>query len=94
MRSYGVLDATAAQVDPLDIYQRDHWACQLCHRAIDSAADWPDPWSAALDRIKPVSLAGEHTAGNLQASHWTCNILKGYTWGPGKAQPSTGEGQG
>ncbi|MBW5481179.1 HNH endonuclease [Streptomyces bambusae] len=90
MRGYGVLDATAAQVDPLDIYERDQWACQLCHKAIDPAAEWPDPWSATLDHIKPVSQAGEHTAENLQASHWVCNIRKGDAWGPGDREISEG----
>ncbi|UQX01768.1 HNH endonuclease signature motif containing protein [Streptomyces sp. RerS4] len=93
MRGYGVLDATAAHVDPVDVYERDQWVCRLCHESIDPAVEWPDPWSATLDHIKPVSLAGEHSAENLQAAHWVCNIRKGDAWGPGDAQPSAGEGR-
>ncbi|QEV19329.1 HNH endonuclease [Streptomyces alboniger] len=88
MRGYGALNADADQVDPFDIYERDQWVCQLCHRAMNPAVEWPDPWSATLDHIKPVAESGAHTAGNLQAAHWICNIRKGDAWGPGEAQPS------
>ncbi|MEU2794298.1 HNH endonuclease signature motif containing protein [Streptomyces sp. NPDC007100] len=90
MRDYGVLDADANPVDPLDIYERDRWICQLCHGGIGSAVDWPDPWSATLDHIKPVSLAGKHEPENLQTAHWICNVRKGDAWGPGEA-PSSAE---
>ncbi len=40
MRAYGVLIAEGDQVDPLDVYARDRWTCQLWHVAIDPAVDW------------------------------------------------------
>ncbi|GHF62544.1 hypothetical protein GCM10010218_50030 [Streptomyces mashuensis] len=99
MRGYGVLNADATQVDPQDIYERDQWTCQVCCKAINPAVEWPDPWSATLDHIKPVSLAGEHVPENLQAAHWVCNIRKGDAWGPGEAHTKAGvrgtfQGQG
>ncbi|MFF2222627.1 HNH endonuclease [Streptomyces globisporus] len=48
-----------------------------------------DLWSSTLDHIKPVAEGGAHTAENLQAAHWICNIRKGDAWGPGKAEPSS-----
>lgn len=32
-----------------------------------------------LDFVRPLSLGGEHTAKNLQASHLKCNSSKGNT---------------
>ncbi|MER6307816.1 HNH endonuclease [Streptomyces chattanoogensis] len=88
MRERGVLSAAADGIDPYEIYERDQWICQLCHQAIDSVVEWPDLRSATLDHIKPVTLGGAHTAENLQAAHWVCNVRKGDAWGPGAQQDS------
>lgn len=88
MRGHGFLGVEAESVDPHDIYDRDAWTCQLCRQEIDPDAAWPDPRSATLDHIKPVTLGGEHTPDNLQSAHWICNVRKGDAWGPG------GEGDG
>jgi 5-methylcytosine-specific restriction endonuclease McrA len=88
MRGYGTLNADAEQVDPIDIFERDQWICQLCHNPMNPAAAWPDQWSATLDHVKPVAKGGVHTAENLQAAHWVCNIRKGDAWGPGEVQPT------
>ncbi|MFF5718570.1 HNH endonuclease [Streptomyces buecherae] len=88
MRGYGTLNAGADQVDPFDIYERDQWVCQLCQRPMNPAVEWPDLWSSTLDHVKPVAEGGAHTAENLQAAHWVCNIRKGDTWGPGETQRS------
>lgn len=77
MRALGVLDANADAVDPLDVYERDEWVCQLCNRPVDRTLRWPDPWCVTLDHRMPVSGFGEHTATNLQTAHWYCNVAKG-----------------
>ncbi|MEU5048657.1 HNH endonuclease signature motif containing protein [Streptomyces sp. NPDC021096] len=81
----------ADSVDPHDIYGRDAWICQLCRQEINPDVPWPDPRSATLDHIKPVTLGGEHTADNLQSAHWICNVRKGDVWGPGGESNSTPE---
>lgn len=76
-RAQGLLDADADRVDPFVIYERDNWTCQLCLQPIDRGLQWPNPWTATLDHIKPVSRQGPHSESNLQAAHWICNLQKG-----------------
>ncbi len=77
MRALGVLDAAADPVDPLDIYVRDGWTCQLCGKPVDRTLRWPDPWCVTLDHRRPIAGYGAHTAANLQTAHWCCNVIKG-----------------
>ena len=60
-----------------DIYERDHWTCQLCMEPLDRTAASPDWWSASIDHIVPISRGGADTPDNVQASHRICNIRKG-----------------
>lgn len=76
MRALGVV-AEADRVDPQDIYERDDWICGLCGEDIDPESEWPDPYVATLDHIKPVTHFGAHSSDNLQAAHWICNVSKG-----------------
>ncbi|QWY84598.1 HNH endonuclease [Microbacterium phage Footloose] len=70
-------EATVEVVDPAIVFERDDWICQLCHEDIPRSAVWPDPLSATMDHIKPLSRGGEHSYANCQASHFTCNASKG-----------------
>lgn len=67
----------AADIRPLDIYERDSWVCGLCGDGIDPDAAWPDPLSASLDHILPLSKGGHHVPENVQAAHLSCNVRKG-----------------
>jgi 5-methylcytosine-specific restriction endonuclease McrA len=69
----GVVERFAAA----DIFERDNWTCQLCGEGIDIALKWPNPLSASLDHILPLSAEGDHTRENSQAAHLQCNMLKG-----------------
>jgi hypothetical protein len=69
-------------VDPAIVFDRDDWICQLCHSDIPRDAVWPDVMSASLDHIKPISLGGDHSYANCQASHFTCNASKGARYTP------------
>jgi len=40
-------------------------------------APFPEPMSATVDHIVPVSLGGAHTEDNMQAAHFFCNTAKG-----------------
>jgi len=59
------------------IYERDNWVCQLCMKPIDRTLRYPEPMSASLDHIIPLSKGGENSAENFQASHLVCNISVG-----------------
>lgn len=66
----------APDLSRVAIFERDRWCCQLCLRAVDPEIMWPDPWSASLDHILPISRGGEHTPSNVQLAHLRCNISK------------------
>lgn len=52
-------------------------ACAICGRPIDDGVPWPDPWSAEVDEIIPVSRGGSPTdLRNLEKVHRRCNQLK------------------
>ncbi len=51
--------------------------CAICDRPIDDAIAWPDPMSAEVDEIIPVSRGGSATdLRNLEKVHRCCNQLK------------------
>lgn len=59
-----------------DVAVRDHHCCQLCRRKVDPRLRHPNPMSASLDHIVPLSKRGEHTMVNVQLAHLRCNMLK------------------
>lgn len=60
----------------LYIFDRDGWVCQLCGEPVYDKFSWPDPLSASLDHIIPISKGGEHTRSNVQLAHLGCNSRK------------------
>lgn len=51
--------------------------CGICGRPVDFDKKFPDPWSATLDHIIPVSKGGAPAAlENLQLAHLQCNRQK------------------
>jgi len=70
----------ATTVEPISrprVYDRDGWICQICCEPVDPAAAYPDPRSASLDHVVPLSRGGTHTYDNVQCSHLECNVRKG-----------------
>lgn len=59
------------------IFYRDKGLCQLCHQPIDLTLEYPNPMMFSIDHIVPRSKGGNHTIGNLQASHLICNTRRG-----------------
>ncbi|MBM9506717.1 HNH endonuclease [Actinacidiphila acididurans] len=59
-----------------EIFERDGWTCQICRDPVEPAAQWPNPWSASLDHIVPLSKHGHHTRANVQLTHLLCNLRK------------------
>ena len=63
-------------VDPLVVFERDGWICQLCWLPIDPAVRFPDKRAATMDHVIPYSCGGTHTYSNIQSSHGYCNEAK------------------
>lgn len=51
--------------------------CGICGRPVDLTLKSPDPMSACIDHIVPVSKGGHPSdIENLQLAHWACNRAK------------------
>lgn len=64
-------------VSPAYIFNRDNWTCHLCLLPIPESSKWPDPQSASIDHVVPLSKGGDHSNANCRASHLACNLSKG-----------------
>lgn len=70
-------EAVVEDVDPLAIFTRDEWMCQLCGTEVDRTLRYPDPRSASLDHVAPLARGGAHLPDNCQLAHLSCNSRKG-----------------
>lgn len=51
--------------------------CGICGRPVDFDKVFPNPWSATVDHIIPVSKGGNPTElENMQLAHLQCNRIK------------------
>jgi hypothetical protein len=62
---------------PTEIAERDGWRCQLCRKPVNRRKRWPDPLSASIDHIVPITKGGTDVRANVQLAHLRCNISKG-----------------
>lgn len=60
-----------------ELYERCGGICRLCTEPVDRSIRWPDPLSASIDHIVPVSRGGTHEWFNVQLTHLRCNMRKG-----------------
>lgn len=60
-----------------EVYSRDNWCCHICSGTVDPNKAWPDPMSASVDHVHPLSKGGEHSYANVRCSHLRCNVAKG-----------------
>lgn len=68
--------AKVQRVRAMEIYKRDRWTCQLCHRRVNRRLNHPHPLSATLDHIISLAEGGAHDPGNVQLAHLMCNSNK------------------
>ncbi len=67
-------------VNPLSVFRRDKWKCQLCGRSTPRTKRGTTHDNAPeLDHIIPFALGGEHTYANTQTACRKCNWAKGAT---------------
>ena len=51
--------------------------CGICGRPVDFDKKFPDPWSATIDHIIPLTKGGNPAAlENMQLAHLQCNRIK------------------
>jgi 5-methylcytosine-specific restriction endonuclease McrA len=60
-----------------EIGRRDGWICGICAKPIHRWVLHPDPKSASIDHILPLSKGGTHTRANVRIAHLDCNVARG-----------------
>lgn len=63
-------------VDVRVLAERDGWRCHICGRKVSKTAMHPQPVSASVDHLVPISLGGEHSYRNTALAHFGCNAQK------------------
>lgn len=68
---------TVEAVNPIKVFERDGWRCQLCKRPTPRKLRGSlDDRAPELDHILPVSVGGEHSYLNTQCACRACNAAK------------------
>jgi len=68
--------ATVENVIDTKVFARNKWTCGICDKPVDPDLRHPDPMSASLDHIIPLSRGGDHSYANTQCTHLVCNLRK------------------
>lgn len=71
------LAAEVERYSTQEIAERDGWRCQICKRPVPRSAAHPNPRSASIDHIVPLSEGGGDVKANVQLAHLKCNLSKG-----------------
>jgi len=72
--------ATIETFPVLEVFERDSYVCQLCHKKVNRRLKWPHPLSATLDHIVALAKGGAHSRQNTQLAHLVCN-MRAFTGG-------------
>lgn len=71
---------TADRVDPLVVFDRDGWRCQICKAKTPTRLRGTiESRAPELDHIVALANGGSHSYGNVQCLCRACNIRKGAT---------------
>jgi len=69
--------AMVERVDPVEVFSRDRWICQLCHKRTPKKLKGTNDLRApTLDHITPLVLGGDHSYRNCQCACRDCNNKK------------------
>ncbi|MBC7149012.1 MAG: HNH endonuclease [Rhizobium sp.] len=72
--------AFVESVDPIKVFERDKWKCQLCGcKTPRSLRGTYDDMAPELDHIMPLALGGAHSYMNTQCLCRKCNAAKSDT---------------
>lgn len=72
--------ATVEAVDPMRVFDRDRWRCQLCGtKTPKTKRGTYEPDAPELDHIIPLSKGGDHSYRNTQCACRRCNGAKSDT---------------
>jgi hypothetical protein len=79
--------ALSVPYNPLHIFQRDNWTCQLCGAPCSYADGYPSPHYPTIDHIIALANGGADVPGNVQCACFDCNSHKGARddWRPSQA---------
>lgn len=70
--------STGRPVRRTEIAERDKWRCGICGGTVPQDAVWPDPLSASLDHVVPLTEPGAtHDPANVRLAHLACNTARG-----------------
>lgn len=69
-------NAFIASVSRPQVYERDHWTCQLCRKPVARDQVVPHPQAPTLDHVIPLARGGTHEPANVQLAHYLCNSIK------------------
>ena len=70
--------ADSEAVDPMLVFYRDKWICQICgSRTPQRKRGTHDPRAPELDHIVPLAMGGSHKYTNTQCACRECNQRKG-----------------
>lgn len=66
------------QIDPIEVFGRDRWRCQICGRKTPKSRRGTLADNAPeLEHRIPMALGGPHTMANVQCACRRCNMAKG-----------------
>lgn len=69
--------ALVERVDPIKVFERDGWRCQMCRRPTPKKLKGkPKANAPELDHIIPLARGGEHSYRNTQLLCRACNSAK------------------
>ena len=73
----GRYGAKSDKIKREDVFEACKWICQICGKSVDKEIKYPNPLSASIDHMVPLSKSGTHTKDNVQLVHFLCNSRKG-----------------
>lgn len=83
--------AEAEVVDRWLVGERDGWQCGICSLSVDNSLSYPEPMSASLDHIVPLSRGGSHVYANVRITHLSCNVNRHAAWDEAEVVVRDGE---